>query len=323
MHLILQWPGKVAALGSGTSVLRRFASAGFVVHNAGRNKKRLRWRQPRVLNFSGIIEIEMKSTKRITLLKSTALAAFAVGTGSAIAATLQVPNGSFESPTPPPGFPVSLMINSWQETPQPGWFNPADFGGMTWDQMSGVFPNPAAGDPSHIDNADGQQAAYLFAVPTVGLFQDYGSVAWNEAAPSHGFDVAYTVGVGYELTVGVLAGGGMGAGAGLRISLYYRDGADSLVTVAARDIVFSEAEFPTTTHLNDYQVSLPIVTSGDAWAGQKIGVSLIATTPGASYWDVDNVRLTAIPEPGTFALFGLGAGTLYLARRKFRLNGPA
>lgn len=263
----------------------------------------------------------MKTTKRIIHLKSMTLAAFAVGAGSALAAAITVPNGSFESPAPPPGFPVSPAINSWQETPQPAWFDPADFGGMTWDQMSGAFPNPPPGDPSHIDNADGQQAAYLFAVPTVGLFQDHGSVAWNESAPSHGFDATYTVGVGYELTVGVLASSGMGAGAGLQIRLYYRDSADSLVTIAARDIVFSEAEFPTTTHLNDYQVSLPIVGAGDAWAGQKIGVGLLVTTPGGSYWDVDNVRLEAIPEPGTVALLGLGLGAMYVASRRFRTHG--
>ncbi len=243
------------------------------------------------------------------------------GAGATLAATITVPNGSFESPAPPPGFPVSPMINAWQETPQPAWFNPADFGGMTWDQLSGVFPNPPPGDPSHIVNADGQQAAYLFAVPGVGLFQDYGSVAWNEAAPSHAFDATYEVGLGYELTVGVLAGPGMAPGATLRLSFYYRDASDALVTVAARDVVFSEADFPTTTFLNDYQVSLPIVADGDAWAGQKIGVSLLATTPGGSYWDVDNVRLVAIPEPGSLALLTLGAGALYLARRRVRSHG--
>jgi hypothetical protein len=113
----------------------------------------------------------------------------------------------------------------------------------------------------------------------------------------------------------------MGAGAGLRISLYYRDGADTRVDVATRDLTFSEAEFPTITHFNDYQVVLPVVASGDAWAGQKIGVSIVATTPGASYWDVDNVRLSAIPEPGSLALLAVGAGALYLAGRRSHANG--
>jgi hypothetical protein len=246
-----------------------------------------------------------------------------LGTSPARAAAIPIPNGSFESPAPPPGFPVSPMIDSWQETPQPIWFNPADFGGMTWDQMSGVFPNPPPGDPARIDNADGQQAVYLFAVPSVGLFQDYASVAWNEGAPSHAFDVTYEVGLSYELTVGVLAGPGMAPGATLQVSLYYRDGSDQFVTVASRDIVFSPAEFPTTTHLNDYQVHLPTVAAGDAWAGQKLGVSLLAMTPGGSYWDVDNVRLVAIPEPGPLTLLALGAGAVWVGRRKVRSHGRA
>lgn len=252
--------------------------------------------------------------------RSRTAALFVLGTGSALAAAIPVPNGSFEAPTPPPGFPVNVKINSWQETPQPAWFNPADFGGMTWDQLTGVFPNPAASDPTHIDNADGQQAAYLFAVPGAGLFQDYASVAWNETTPSHAFDATYAVGVAYELNVGVLAGPGMGDGAGLRISLYYRDGTDSMVTVAARDVAFSAAEFPTVTHLNDYQVTLPIVAANDAWAGQKIGVSITVTAPGASYWDVDNVRLAAIPEPQSLALLAVGAGALWFAVRRARAN---
>jgi hypothetical protein len=230
---------------------------------------------------------------------------------------IPVPNGSFESPVPPAGFPVNTRIDSWQESPQPAWFNPADFGGVTWDQLTGVFPNPPPeSSANHIDNLDGAQAAYLFAVPEVALFQDYDTVDWDDAAPSHAFNSTFEVGMAYRLTVGVIGGSGMAEGAGLRLSLYYRDPASNPVTVGATDIFYSTAAFPTITHLNDYQVDIPPVQASDAWAGKTLGVQIAAISPGGTYWDIENVRVSAIPEPGSVALVGLGLGVLLLARAR-------
>ena len=51
------------------------------------------------------------------------------------------------------------------------------------------------------------------------------------------------------------------------------------------------------SHLPDYVLSLPAVSSGNAWAGKQIGIALIqtstGTTSGGGYWDIDNVRLVA------------------------------
>jgi hypothetical protein len=78
--------------------------------------------------------------------------------GKLQAQAIPVPNGSFESPTPPPGFPVTTLIDVWQKSAQPpGVPLP---GGITWDQLSGAFPNTPVGSPDHIDNLDGNQAAY-------------------------------------------------------------------------------------------------------------------------------------------------------------------
>ena len=228
---------------------------------------------------------------------------------------IAVPNGSFESPAPPPGFPVNTSIDGWQEAPQPAWYNAADFGGVTWDQLTGVFPNPAPGDPTHIENLDGNQAAYLFAVPEVALFQDHGSVDWNDGAPTPAFDATYEVGLAYHLTVGVLGGSGMTDGAELRLSFYYRDAGNNPVTVAATDIAYSAAAFPTMTQLSDYTVNVPAVQAADPWAGQKIGVQIAVTSAGGTYWDVDNVRVSAVPEPGSLSLLVLGLAALLLRRR--------
>lgn len=246
------------------------------------------------------------------------LLAWTAGHGALQADTINVPNGSFESPTPPAGFPVNINIDSWQETPQPVWYDPTVFG-VTWDQLTGVFPNTAPGEANHIDNLDGSQAAYLFAIPGAGLFQDYSSTDWNHSSPLHLFDAQFQVGMSYDLTVGVLGGSGMTDGATLQLSFYYRDAGNNPVTIATTDVTYSLANFPTITHLDDYQVSLATVQASDPWAGQNIGVQITATSLGGnSYWDVDNVRVKAVPEPGSLSLLALGFGGLWLARARTR-----
>ncbi|MEO7678027.1 MAG: hypothetical protein ABIV39_14810, partial [Verrucomicrobiota bacterium] len=57
--------------------------------------------------------------------------------------------------------------------------------------------------------------------------------------------------------------------------------------------------FPTKTHLVDFQVRVPFVKAGDPWAGQKLGVQLISMATmenKGGYWDLDNVRLSVTRE---------------------------
>ena len=232
-------------------------------------------------------------------LALTAFTAAAL-TAPITAATINVPNASFESPTTVYADPA---IGSWQKTPQPGWFDPATFG-YSWDQLSGVFANTAVGQPDHIDNVIGSQAAFLFAVPTAGLTQDL-------VAP-------FGIGQSFELTVGLIGGGGgMPAESIFEIGLYYRDADNNIVTVATKDIAFDGTLFPNATHLVDFTVSLAAVQAGDAWAGKPIGVQLtsLAATPGG-YWDMDNVRLTSVPEPSSCGLAACGISAALLLRRR-------
>lgn len=212
------------------------------------------------------------------------------------AETIPVPNSSFESPAT---LFVDLAIDSWQKTPKPDWY--VESGGFTWSQLTGAFKNTPAGNFDHIDNCDGQQAIWTFAVPGAGVFQDYNSVDWNDAEPTHAFDASYEVGKAYRLTVGVIGmGGGMSNGATAQISLYFRDATSNQVTVAAASITNSPTVFSNRTHLVDFSASVPTVRPDDSWAEQHIGIQILSTVTTnlqGGYWAFDNVRLESFAEP--------------------------
>lgn len=224
-----------------------------------------------------------------------------------------VPNGSFESPGT--GF-VTNNFDSWQKPVKPDYFNFVEQNyGILWNQTSGIFAGTGA-----YGNLHGAQAAYLFSFPQVGLFQDYDTVDFNDVVPSYAFDATYQIGNSYTLTLGVFGkgfSGNMTEGSMLGLSLYYRNG-DNLTTIGTPTIItYTAAAFPIGGALNlvDYQVSIPTVQAGDAWAGQHIGIKIESIYgTGDGYWDIDNVRLTAVPEPATAALL-LGGGWLLRLRR--------
>lgn len=228
------------------------------------------------------------------------LAIFAASSG-VNAGTVYIPNASFESPETTFAYP---QVNLWQKTPKPGWF--VETPEQQWEQTIGVFLNRPVEEATHIDNIEGNQAVFLFALPTAGLFQDYNSIGGTNTVPAHDFAATFEPGKAYHLNVGVLGGGGgMTNGATLELSLYYRDANSNIVTVAAATVTNTAATFPTNTHLTDYTVSIPAVRTSDPWVGKHIGVQILSTIGFdkiGGYWDLDNVRLTdEIPVPnGSF-----------------------
>lgn len=226
----------------------------------------------------------------------------AAGQGVLQAQGIAIPNGSFESPKPPQGFPAWPFLDSWVKGPQPdGIPLPPD---ITWAQLSGVFPNTASGLPNHIDNMDGDQAAYLFSIPGVTLSQELAS--------------GYEAGKAYSLSLDILGAGGISAGSSFEFSLFYNDGAGSPVTLASAPVVYSAELFPTVTHLNTYTLNFAGLQQGDAAVGKAIGIRIGSTFGlGDGYWDVDNVRLTVVPEPTTVGLLSMAAlGFAAVARRR-------
>jgi hypothetical protein len=215
------------------------------------------------------------------------------------AGPIAVPNASFESPTT---FFVTLNLDSWQRTPEPEGWDPNT--GGEWDTLAGIFKNTAPGSADHIDNCDGEQAMWLFAVPGAGVFQDYNSVDWDDTEPSHAFDATFQPGDAYRLQAGILVGMGVGGamqqGVTLDLSLYYRDALNNRMIVATTVVTNTTSVFSNANHLIDYEVNVPTVQPTDPWANQNIGIlflSSVSSNMQGGYWDLDNVRLTAIGPP--------------------------
>jgi hypothetical protein len=247
------------------------------------------------------------------------ITALAACVGALHAQPINVPNGSFESQVAAPPAYADTRVDSWQKAPKPGYFDEQAFG-FLWDQTAGVFLDNFVGNPSPLDNIDGNQGAYMLAFPGVSLFQDYNTTNWNHPTPTHDFNATFEVGKSYQLTVGLVGGrGGMTDGTTLLLGLYYGDSL-SPVIVASTLAIYSASAFPSSTLLVDYTVTVPTVQAGDAWAGQNIGIEVVNISgTGAGYWDLDNVRLVAaVPEPGSLSLLALGFGGLLLARARSR-----
>ncbi|MCX8154944.1 MAG: hypothetical protein N3J91_00600 [Verrucomicrobiae bacterium] len=219
------------------------------------------------------------------------------------AGRLYVPNGSFEQPRTTFADP---RLEAWQKTPKPLWFveDPQD-PVRQWFNLSGQFLNVGTNDPAYIDNVHGAQAAFLFALPDVGLFQE---LRWPATENAPAGEARYRAGRAYRLSLGVMGGGGaMVQGVRLRVALYYTDAASNRVPVTSLIITNTAQTFSNFNHFVEFSCVTAKVSPQDPWAGQVIGVeimSLAGFDNMGGYWDVDHVRVEeVIPVPnGSFEL---------------------
>jgi hypothetical protein len=171
------------------------------------------------------------------------------------AQSVQVPNYSFEAPTVPSSVPALPFFEAWQHTPKPDWYVEDPNAPETqWANLAGLFPNPVAGQPGHIDNLDQSQAGYLFAAPSNGIFQD--------------LSATYEVARAYTVTAGLVGSSSIPPtdGTTLAISLYYRDATNQMVTIASTNVAYNSSNFPTNTSFIDFSTSTPVAKLSDPWA---------------------------------------------------------
>lgn len=226
--------------------------------------------------------------------------------GVAGATAIPVQNGSFESPT------VPLV-----EIAHPGADGWVTTGGIN----TGIFPNlPQDMDfggvvAKRITNADGNQLAFISALFDPTGITDNGTPIKNEFYQQ--LAATYQPGQSYTLSVGVTTSSVQppAPGTKLRLELYYPSNGQ-LQPVAFTLVDAADANQQNQL-LKFYTVQTPVIDPGAAYAGQPIGVLLSTTDNGPSSggtFDMDNVIVTATPEPA--ALGTLALGGLLLRRRR-------
>lgn len=241
-----------------------------------------------------------------------------LGSGGVMAASISVPNGSFESQSAlGQPFGVNVFLDSWQKPPNPGIpeGGPNNF---YWIQTAGAFLGTPTNTASPYSNLLGAQGSYILSIPGAGLFQDSQSTDWSGA--TNGLNATFEAGLSYELTVGVFGKGMAENYSTLQLGLFYREGAEMVTIGTPTTVTFSTATFNPAGPfaLVDYSAVIPVVQPTDPWAGKNIGIRIdSALGTGDGYWDLDNVRLTSVvPEPGVLSLATLGAGIAAFMRRR-------
>lgn len=267
------------------------------------------------------------------ILCGVAVCALALGMGVATqAAPLTVVNHSFED--------ISGETQQFEFTfgPFTGWElydpgtprNPGLDGGDGPDYYIGTLTpqeldpqnNPGVYENFPNGAADGQRVAIAFNDQTTGGDGEYG--LQQETTHVWTANTSYTL----EVEIGNIASGqSLGFGffnlngfPGYRVELLAMDGVGGITVIAEDDNTLDgtipEGEWATSTVSHT-------TGNSDPTLGQFIGIRLVnlnivdATDPTADIEvDFDNVRLdaTAIPEPASLALLGVGALTL-LRRR--------
>jgi hypothetical protein len=220
---------------------------------------------------------------------------------AASAAPVTVLNHSFESPTVTLAQVASPFVDNWvTDGPSKQEFPPGS--GFFVNVGTGIFPNTPAVNPDHIDNVDGNQAAFI-ATQTGNEFTQV--LGQNFAA-----------GQAYTLTTAVAHSFGSPPAATdeVRLALYYVGADNQRHIVLQRDVFNDVATGLSANHFNDFSGTSPVLAAGDPAVGQPIGVLLTTIGDVGGFFDLDNVRVDAVPEPAVLSVIGLGAMGL-LARR--------
>lgn len=239
----------------------------------------------------GVMMSKMRTSGLGIRIAAGLLLAFSLQTANA--ASLSVVNGSFEDPvvTAVPGFVASSAGPFCYPTicsSIPGW-SFAGLGGL-FSPNAGVMP-PAMVDGAQVYFGDGLGSGAGVATQMLSA--------------------TYQAATTYQLTVAIGTRTDISFGDG-RIALFA--GGNPANVVATLDL--STIAAPSIGSFMDVSLTASALQLIDAGAvGQSIGI-LIGGTTAAGQSLFDNVRVTAVPEPGVYMMMLAGLGLLGLRRRQ-------
>jgi hypothetical protein len=217
---------------------------------------------------------------------------------SAHAASIAIPNASFEEPAT-----ANFALIADDDNAATGaWLKYNAFGAVVNAASGG---NPWNYAPSGIL---GQQYGNLEA-KAGGLFMD--AAAYDGSGAT---DLYWKPGT-YTLTVGVFGriDNQPSASSAFSLNLFKRDTRTTGLAVLAATTVTSSQIRPDA--LTDFSVTLD-VPEGAAYAGQPIGIWFQGLGGASGDWGYDNVRLDYVPEPGSGMLVLTAAVGLLRRRRR-------
>lgn len=223
------------------------------------------------------------------------------------AGVIDIANNSFESPTVAPN-PALLTAPPWILDGSGTVYEPFGPGTGTVAAGVGIFTNPGTGSVGHLNGVDGNQLSYLFNSAGNSITQGLVNPGNTNQATT------FQAGQSYTLTVAAAnATAAPGPTSKLFVDLFYVDGTGRH-NVAEKIL---DPSLLSGTQIIDFSTTPtgPLL-AGDPAIAKQINVGFFATGPGGGEFDVDNVRLVAVPEPASFSLLGAGVASLLLRRRR-------
>src|SRR5258708_29822542 len=181
---------------------------------------------------------------------------------TAPAASITVPNFSFESPDAHTPFGVSTKIDNWTTYGEASF----DTGGGPSSTGTGIFPNINPDNSINFDNANQNQVAYVFSKS---------SIPTNRDGLEQILTATFAANQVYTLRIAVgLAGANPGPNDPFTFNLFYYDPANPTARpTVATNTIFNDGISPLSkTHLNDFAAMSASILPANPAAGQQIGI---------------------------------------------------
>jgi hypothetical protein len=218
--------------------------------------------------------------------------------------SIPVANHSFENPPVTPAQVASPFVVDWATYGTTMMEYPPG-SNIFVNASTGVFPNTDPGEVDHIDNLDGNQAAFL-AAETGNEF-------------TQALNASFEAGNSYSLTVAVGHSYGQppATNAYVRLGLFYLDAGNERQLVTWTDVIDDAATGLSANHLADFSAPFSSFLAADHPAvGKPIHVLLTSFGPEGGFFDLDDVRVTSVPEPASCGmLLALIMGASVVRRR--------